>query len=68
MESNVLSCDHHLQASRNYNVGESPDSLAVAVAEEMGLTLTEGAPARVFNCQADIVLFDLLVVMDKVKT
>ncbi|KAG0588345.1 hypothetical protein KC19_2G236400 [Ceratodon purpureus] len=56
------------KASRNYNVGESPDSLAVAVAEEMGLTLTEGAPARVFNCQADIVLFDLLVVMDKFNT
>jgi protein-tyrosine-phosphatase len=59
---------HLAQGSRDYNVDESPDPRAVAVAEEMGVKLPEGAVARVFNCQADIVLFDLLVVMDKVKT
>lgn len=53
------------KGSRDYNVDESPDPRAVAVAEEMGVKLPEGAVARVFNCQADIVLFDLLVVMDK---
>lgn len=55
-----------LQASRDYNVGESPDPRAVAVADELGLKLPEEAAARVFECQSDIVLFDLLVVMDKV--
>ncbi|KAG0570314.1 hypothetical protein KC19_6G153400 [Ceratodon purpureus] len=53
------------KASRDYNAGESPDPRAVVIAEEIGLKLPEGATARVFECQSDIVLFDLLVVMDK---
>ncbi|XP_024370148.1 uncharacterized protein [Physcomitrium patens] len=53
------------KASRDYNVGESPDPRAVSVAEEFGLKLPAGATSCVFDCQADIVLFDLLVVMDK---
>lgn len=53
------------KASKDYNAGESPDPRAVAVAEEIGLKLPEGAAASVFECQADIVVFDLLVVMDK---
>jgi protein-tyrosine-phosphatase len=56
-----------LQASKDYNVGEAPDARAVEVAQELGLQLREGAVARVFDCTSDIVLFDLLLVMDKVS-
>jgi protein-tyrosine-phosphatase len=56
-----------LQASKDYNVGEAPDARAVEVAQELGLQLHEGAVARVFDCTSDIVLFDLLLVMDKVS-
>jgi protein-tyrosine phosphatase len=53
------------KASKDYNVGEAPDARAVEVAQELGLQLREGAVARVFDCTSDIVLFDLLLVMDK---
>lgn len=56
---------HHLQGSRDYNIGERPDPRALQVAEELGLKLPDGV-ARVFDCHSDIVLSDLLVVMDKV--
>jgi protein-tyrosine phosphatase len=55
------------KASKDYNVGEAPDARAVEVAQELGLQLREGAVARVFDCTSDIVLFDLLLVMDKVS-
>jgi len=62
--------DHLLQASRDYNAGESPDPRAVAVAEEIGLKLPEVKElqhASVFECQADIVVFDQILVVMNIK-
>eukprot|EP00244_Chara_vulgaris_P008450 TRINITY_DN3322_c1_g1_i1.p1 TRINITY_DN3322_c1_g1~~TRINITY_DN3322_c1_g1_i1.p1 ORF type:complete len:286 (-),score=59.50 TRINITY_DN3322_c1_g1_i1:905-1636(-) len=53
------------KATRDYNNGETPDDRAVAVAQDLGLTLREGAVARMFDHARDIVLYDLVVVMDK---
>eukprot|EP00897_Mesotaenium_endlicherianum_P002031 jgi/Mesen1/1856/ME000143S00898 len=53
------------KATRDYNVGEAPDERAAQVAQQNGLQLREGVTAALFEPAKDIVVFDLLLVMDK---
>lgn len=77
LQSNTLSLDFErcalcahglftgLQATRDYNVGEPPETSTVAVAAELGLRLREDFAARTFDFEGDTVHFDMILVMDK---
>ena len=56
-----------LQATRDYNVGEAPDSRALQVAQEVQLELPQDHRAALFVPAKDIVIYDLAIVMDKVR-
>lgn len=53
------------QGTRDYNVGEGPDEKVIEVAEDLSIFLSEDFKARVFDYEKDIILFDLVLVMDK---
>ena len=48
-------------------MGEAPDSRALEVAREVNLELREDVVAQLFVPSKDIVIYDLAVVMDKVR-
>jgi len=54
-----LVCYLTRQAARDYNIGESPDPLAVQVAAQCGIKVDEAQQARMFMPAEDIVDFDL---------
>ncbi len=54
-----------LQGTRDYNVGEPPDPSTLEAAENLSIVLPEAFEASAFDYERDIVLFDLILVMDK---
>ncbi|XP_024537124.1 uncharacterized protein LOC112348565 [Selaginella moellendorffii] len=61
--SDLVECKS--KATKEYNVGESPEPQAIQVAEERGLKLPDGAVSKMFENPTDIVEADLIIVMDK---
>lgn len=59
----VVTCES--RASKDYNTGDAPDPALQHVAAELELRLPDGAAARQFDHERDIVAFDLVLVMDK---
>eukprot|EP00271_Cylindrocystis_brebissonii_P009893 TRINITY_DN2546_c0_g1_i5.p1 TRINITY_DN2546_c0_g1~~TRINITY_DN2546_c0_g1_i5.p1 ORF type:complete len:482 (+),score=69.83 TRINITY_DN2546_c0_g1_i5:255-1700(+) len=53
------------RATRDYNLGEAPDTRALEVAAELQLELPEGFQAQIFRPASDIVALDVAAVMDK---
>ncbi|GAB4821620.1 hypothetical protein N2152v2_008666 [Parachlorella kessleri] len=62
LESQVIA---DAKASRDYNVGDGPEASAETVLTRVGLEAPPGFQARQFEEAADIVAFDLVIVMDK---
>lgn len=58
----VLECSS--KATRDYNVGEPPDSRTIEVAEDLGLQIRNHT-ATIFECRRDVIEYDLMLVMDK---
>ncbi len=56
---------HHLQACRDYNVGDRPDPAVLRAAGEIGLSLAENKVAELFDPARDIGMYDMVLVMDK---
>eukprot|EP00210_Caulerpa_lentillifera_P006713 g6415.t1 len=53
------------RATRDYNIGEGPDPAVIEASENLSIFLNENKKAELFNYEKDIVLFDLVLVMDK---
>ncbi|CAD7698169.1 unnamed protein product [Ostreobium quekettii] len=60
---NLLTCDS--KGSRDYNLGEGPEASVLQAAEDLGIVLPEGFQARMVDHARDIVIYDLLLAMDK---
>lgn len=54
-----------MQASRDYCIGDGPEGSVLTVLNRVGLAPPEGCKAAQFDEAADIVAFDLVLVMDK---
>ncbi|KAI5056690.1 hypothetical protein GOP47_0028508 [Adiantum capillus-veneris] len=50
--------------TRDYNEGEKPDGNVLEVAGDLGLDIKDHS-ATVFDCARDVVVYDMLLVMDK---
>mmetsp|Transcript_36474 Transcript_36474/g.107716 ORF Transcript_36474/g.107716 Transcript_36474/m.107716 type:complete len:334 (-) Transcript_36474:21-1022(-) len=57
--------DCESMGTRDYSVGDSPHSAALSIAAEHNLKLLDGTQARVFDDNAHISHFDLILVLDK---
>ena len=53
-----------LQGTRDYNIGQGPEASVTGAAASMGISLPD-VRARQFVPEKDIVVFDMVVVMDK---
>lgn len=53
------------QGSRDYNQGEGPEESVLQAAEDLGIVLPDGFQARMIDHARDIVVYDLLLAMDK---
>ncbi|KAH7291577.1 hypothetical protein KP509_29G022500 [Ceratopteris richardii] len=58
----VIECTS--KGTRDYNTGDKPDGNVLEVAKDLGLDIKDHS-ATVFKCERDVVLYDLLLVMDK---
>ena len=61
----VPSEDASVQATRDYNIGESAEPSAVAAASSLGYDMPPGFAAQKFDYEKDTVAYDLILVMDK---
>lgn len=61
--SDLVECES--KGSRDYNVGDPPEPSVLEAASQLGLALPADFAARHFDHEADVVNYDLLVVMDK---
>ncbi|MCO5569193.1 hypothetical protein L7F22_022903 [Adiantum nelumboides] len=52
------------KGTRDYNEGEKPDGNVLEVAGDLGLDISDHS-ATVFDCARDVVVYDMLLVMDK---
>jgi hypothetical protein len=57
-----------LQASRDYNLGEGPELSATTVAAARGWAVPANYGAEKFDDRKDVILFDLILTMDKYTT
>ncbi|KAK9816561.1 hypothetical protein WJX72_002020 [[Myrmecia] bisecta] len=65
-EAGLAHCVHcESKGTRDYNLGDGPEPAVVRVAQEQGIRLPDGFAARQMDHEADIVQFDLVLVMDK---
>lgn len=53
-----------LQGTRDYNIGQGPEASVQQAAASLGVSLP-AVQARQFQPEKDIVIFDLVMVMDK---